>query len=159
MPHFIFSTSLSKLCVLFSRDTHSPAAFHVEHAEVLQKDVTVQTSLAGERVGGRYWHSWFLEAGSQGGLHLGERRQSYGRVTCHGTRPLTCGAVRLSQAFMLCWDAGVRRCLRGCQGEPEVGGCWGWGDYELRRPNTRLGKWESEALCHLLTINRLYQGM
>ena len=67
-----------------------------------------------------HWHSWFSEAGSRGGLRLGERRQSYGRVTCHRMRPLACGAVSLSQAFMLCSDSGIRRHLRACQGEPEV---------------------------------------
>ena len=45
---------LSELYVPFSRETHSPAAFHGQHTEVLQKDVTVQTSSASERVGGGY---------------------------------------------------------------------------------------------------------
>lgn len=104
------------------------------------------------------WHSWFSEAGSWGGSCLGERRQSYCRVTCHRTRPLTCCAVSLSQAFVLCSDGGIRRHLRGCQGESEVSAWWGWGDYVLERRNTPLGKRESVALRHLLMINRLRQG-
>lgn len=54
MPFFIFLTSLSKLYKPFSRETLTAAAFPGQNTEDLQKEVTVQTGLAIESLGGGY---------------------------------------------------------------------------------------------------------
>lgn len=54
------------------------------------------------------WGSGFCGAGGCGGLCLGGCRRWCGGVPSHRGRLPMCGAVGLSQAFLLCSDAGVR---------------------------------------------------